>query len=101
MATFNDKHTTPAEVLQREAEAARELESALAESRSRLAPRCPDCGAIGTLEEVDGVTRCIECGGQGLVWTRQMDAPPRPKPPAPIPDWAISPWPTHTPVRSR
>ncbi|HZF50862.1 MAG TPA: hypothetical protein VE093_19515 [Polyangiaceae bacterium] len=61
MATFNDKHTTPAEVLQREAEAARELESALAESRSRLAPRCPDCGAIGTLEEVDGVTRCIEC----------------------------------------
>ncbi len=61
MATFNDKHTTPVEVLQREAEAARELESALAESRSRLAPRCPDCGAIGTLEEVDGVTRCIEC----------------------------------------
>lgn len=61
MATFNDKHTTPAEVLQREAEAARELESALAESRNRLAPRCPDCGAIGTLEEVDGVTRCIEC----------------------------------------
>lgn len=61
MATFNDKHTTPVEVLQREAEAARELESALAESRNRLAPRCPDCGAIGTLEEVDGVTRCIEC----------------------------------------
>ena len=62
MATFgNDKHTTPVEILQREAEAARELESALAESRSRLAPRCSECGSIGTLEEIDGVTRCIEC----------------------------------------
>lgn len=61
MATFNDKHTTPVEILQREAEAARELESSLAESRSRLAPRCSECGSIGTLEEIDGVTRCIEC----------------------------------------
>jgi hypothetical protein len=61
MATFNDKHTTPVEILQREAEAARELEGTLAESRSRLAPRCPDCGAIGTLEVFDGVTRCVEC----------------------------------------
>lgn len=61
MATFNDKHTTPVEILKREAEAARELEGALAESRSRLAPRCPDCGSIGTLEDIDGVTRCTEC----------------------------------------
>lgn len=57
----NDKHTTPAEVLRREAEAEREKEQLLAESRGRLAPRCPECGAIGTLEEIDGVLRCIDC----------------------------------------
>jgi hypothetical protein len=62
MATYgNDKTTTPPDVLRREAEAARELEDFLAESKDRLAPRCSECGAIGTLEEVDGVMRCIEC----------------------------------------
>ena len=56
----------PAPASPREAKATgptrvQELEASLAESRSRLAPRCPDCGAIGSLEEIDGVTRCIEC----------------------------------------
>jgi ribosomal protein L37AE/L43A len=62
MATFgNDKTTTPADVLRREAEAARELEESLAESRDRVAKRCPECGSIGSLEEVDGVLRCVDC----------------------------------------
>jgi ribosomal protein L37AE/L43A len=62
MSTFgNDKHTTPADVLRREAEAARELDEAIDESRARLAPKCPECGSIGTLEEIDGVLRCIDC----------------------------------------
>ena len=26
-----------------------------------LAPKCPECGSIGTLEEIEGVTRCIDC----------------------------------------
>ena len=26
-----------------------------------LSPKCPDCGALGSLEEVDGEVRCIDC----------------------------------------
>jgi hypothetical protein len=49
------------EEIKRELEAERELAKNLAESEGRLAPRCPECEAIGTLEEVDGVLRCVEC----------------------------------------
>jgi ribosomal protein L37AE/L43A len=49
------------EEISRELEAERELARNLAESKGRLAPRCPECGSIGTLEEFDGVLRCTEC----------------------------------------
>jgi tRNA(Ile2) C34 agmatinyltransferase TiaS len=49
------------DVIQRELDAERERAQGLAESRGRLAPRCPECGSIGTLEEIDGVLRCVDC----------------------------------------
>lgn len=49
------------EEIRRELLAEKELAQNLAESRGRLAPRCPECDAIGTLEEIDGVLRCIDC----------------------------------------
>jgi hypothetical protein len=61
MATGNDKHTTPRDVLAREAEAEIANAELLAESEHRLADRCPECGSIGSLEEIDGVVRCIDC----------------------------------------
>ena len=48
--------------IERELEAERELSQNIAESASRLAPKCPECGGIGTLEEQeDGALRCIDC----------------------------------------
>lgn len=47
--------------IQRELDAEAELAKNLSESAGRLAPRCPECGAIGSLEEIDGVLRCIDC----------------------------------------
>ena len=38
-----------------------ELQTNLDDSKARLAPRCPECGGIGTLEEIDGALRCIDC----------------------------------------
>jgi hypothetical protein len=49
------------EEIRRELLAEKELAQNLAESHGRLAPRCPECDAIGTLEEIDGVLRCIDC----------------------------------------
>ena len=49
------------EEIRREIAAEQELAQNLAESRGRLAPRCPECDAIGTLEEIDGVLRCVDC----------------------------------------
>jgi len=49
------------EEIRRELVAEQELARNIAESRGRLAPSCPECGAIGTLEEIDGVQRCVEC----------------------------------------
>jgi ribosomal protein L37AE/L43A len=49
------------EEIRRELAAERQLAQDLAESRGRLAPRCPECGAIGTMEEFEGVLRCVDC----------------------------------------
>jgi ribosomal protein L37AE/L43A len=49
------------EEIRRELEAEAELKQNLASSAARLAPRCPECGSIGTLEEIEGVMRCIDC----------------------------------------
>lgn len=60
VAMSNDD-TPMTEEIRRELAAEKELAQSLAEGKSRLAPRCPECGSIGTLEEVGGVTRCIDC----------------------------------------
>ena len=39
------------EEIRRELAAEKDLAQSLAESRSRLAPKCPECGSIGTLVE--------------------------------------------------
>jgi phage FluMu protein Com len=49
------------EEIRRELDAEKALAQNLAESRGRLSPKCPECGSIGTLEEIDGVTRCTDC----------------------------------------
>ncbi len=62
MSDFGDKTTTtPKEIFALEAEADERLAASLAESQHRLAPACPECKAIGSLEEHDGVMRCIYC----------------------------------------
>lgn len=58
---MSDDGITMSDEIRRELAAERELAQSLAESRGRLAPSCPSCGAIGTLEEIDGVERCIDC----------------------------------------
>jgi hypothetical protein len=57
----NDKTTTSPAILDLEAQGEKDRAAFVAESKHRLAPRCPECDAIGTLEVVDGVTRCMEC----------------------------------------
>ncbi len=61
MSTRNLDTSVGSEVLLREAEAERERAAFVAESKKNLGQRCPECGALGSLEEVDGVTRCIDC----------------------------------------
>ena len=55
------KHKSTPELLAREAEAEREKQRLVDESRENLADRCPECGAIGSLEERDGELKCIDC----------------------------------------
>jgi len=57
MATTNDGQT----VLQREAQAEEEQRRVVAESERGLSNRCPECGALGSLEEIEGETRCVDC----------------------------------------
>lgn len=52
---------SPAEVFRIEAEAERQRGTMIAESNDRLANRCPDCGALGSLEDHGGELRCIDC----------------------------------------
>lgn len=70
MTTNRDiKGVAPGEI-ERELEAEKVLAKELEESRGRLAPRCPECGAIGTLEEINGETRCIDCDEVVLAETK-------------------------------
>jgi hypothetical protein len=57
----NDGDVGLSDVIRRELEAERERAKSLAQSAGQLAPRCAACQAIGTLEEIDGVLRCIDC----------------------------------------
>jgi hypothetical protein len=57
----NQTYTTDPAKLRREAEAEREKAAFVAESQKGLSPKCPDCGSLGSLEEVNGEIRCIDC----------------------------------------
>lgn len=61
MKIGNPSYTTDPEKLRREAEAEKENAAFVAESKSRLSPKCPECGALGSLEEIEGELRCIDC----------------------------------------
>src|SRR5262249_17823126 len=57
----NDKYRTMPDLLKREADAEAEHQRFVAESSGRVGPRCPACGNLGSLEEIDGGVRCIDC----------------------------------------
>ncbi len=57
MTTTNDGRS----VLEREAEAEAAQRRVVEESERGLSNRCPQCGALGSLEEIDGETRCLDC----------------------------------------
>ncbi|MBK8258378.1 MAG: hypothetical protein IPK82_37650 [Polyangiaceae bacterium] len=61
MTIGNPNYKTDPDKLRREADAEREHAAFVAESKDRLSPKCPECGALGSLEEVDGEVRCIDC----------------------------------------
>jgi hypothetical protein len=61
MSEVDKKPTAGPEVFKTEAEAERQLQQMLSESRDRLGNRCPECGALGSLEDVAGKLRCIDC----------------------------------------
>lgn len=52
-----------AATFQREAEAEAEARKLVEESRQNLQNRCPECGALGSLEPFgdEGTLRCIDC----------------------------------------
>jgi uncharacterized protein (DUF983 family) len=56
--------TTPSDglsVLDREAEAEAAQRKIVEESERGLTNRCPECGALGSIEEIDGELRCLDC----------------------------------------
>jgi len=61
MPVTNPDHTTDPALLRTEAEAEKARAAFVAESKRNLGDRCPECGALGSLEEVDGIVRCIDC----------------------------------------
>ncbi len=52
---------SPAELLKLEAEGEARNRKLVADSLANLGDRCPECGRLGSLEEADGVTRCVDC----------------------------------------
>lgn len=61
MATSNDAYRNTPEALALEEQAERERSRLLEDSRANLGDRCPECGALGSLEERDGSVRCVDC----------------------------------------
>ncbi len=58
----NPNYTTDPAKLRREAEAEAERAAFVADAKKGLSPKCPECGALGSLEvQPDGETRCIDC----------------------------------------
>lgn len=61
MKIGNPEYRTDPDKLRREAEAERERAAFVSEALGGLTPKCPECGALGSLEEIDGEVRCIDC----------------------------------------
>ena len=61
MKIGNQSYSTDPAKLRREADAEKEQAAFVQESKDRLSPKCPECGSLGSLEEVDGEIRCIDC----------------------------------------
>lgn len=61
MTIGNSSYRTDPDKLRREAEAEKERAAFVKESQGGLSPKCPECGALGSLEEVDGEMRCVDC----------------------------------------
>lgn len=59
MTTNNERS-----VFEVEAEAEAAQRRLVEESQQGLENRCPECGALGSLEEIDGVMKCVDCDVQ-------------------------------------
>ncbi len=57
----NSNYVADPETLRRELEAEKEHAAFVEASKSGVTQKCPECGALGSLEEVDGELRCIDC----------------------------------------
>ena len=63
MANEENKRATltPAELLRAEAEGLARSKALVAEAKLQPSDRCPECGALGSLELRDGKVRCVDC----------------------------------------
>lgn len=62
MPSSNDTLRSARDVFLTEAEAEAAQRKLAEEGKAGLANKCPDCGALGSLEEqADGSIRCIDC----------------------------------------
>lgn len=61
MKIGNPAYKTDPQKLARETEAEKERAAFVQESLGGLGAKCPECGALGSLEEIDGEMRCIDC----------------------------------------
>jgi ribosomal protein L37AE/L43A len=68
---FDDTHTTDPALLRAEAAAEAAQKRLVAEAQAQLDPRCPECGALGSMEEFDGVWRCGDCD-EGALATKRV-----------------------------
>jgi hypothetical protein len=60
----------PKELLRLEAEGAQRTAALVAEARLQAGDRCPECGALGSLEMHEGKWRCIDCDLEVLEQSR-------------------------------
>ena len=62
MAEFDrNDNRSPQQVLKDEAAAAKRTLDLVEEALVTAGDRCPDCGRLGSIEEVDGKLKCIDC----------------------------------------
>jgi ribosomal protein L37AE/L43A len=57
---------TPQQVFQDEAAAAKRNAELVREALATAGDRCPDCGRLGSIEEVNGILTCMDCDLQIL-----------------------------------